>query len=375
MYFFFSLFIIDNLIFFFSNYLPKPFLKYLSQKAQINYIIKNNYNLDIIFDEYIYYFRPDTYSNVLVDGIPKKQYNDKYGYSNPKNYLSSEEIELILIGDSYTHSRDFSDSMRSFFKGKVYSLGVGGQGIYHWKHQYLRFKKIYLTSSHPKIIILNYFENDISDTLRAHKYFTAGLTHSAYYPMNEFNDNFKKLNRTISFFDETKSIIKYLVALSKIKENIQSSNLGTIEINKECKIQIDRMDPKKKLFSEYEKPIIKNEIIKMLNLVDFKKTQVFFSYIPAADTIYHEKFTEDELLKNSYSIYKESSRNLRQLFNTIEFPVEYIDLTPQLINIADRDPLHPCNGKDTHFSSYGYQQYAKLLTEEVKKKLKHQPEY
>ena len=235
--------------------------------------------MDIIYDEYIYYYRPDTYSNVLVDGIPKKQYNDEYGYSNPKNYLSSEN-RINFNWRLYTHSRNFLTRLDLFLRKGVF-IRSRRAGIYHWKHQYLRFKKIYLTSSHTKIIILNYFENDIGDTLRAHKYFTAGLTHSAYYPMNEFNDNFKKLNRTISFFDETKSIIKYFVALSKIRKKIQSSNnaqssLGTIEINKECKIQIDRMDPKKKLFSENETPIISNEIKKMLNLVDFKKTQVFF---------------------------------------------------------------------------------------------------
>ena len=110
--------------------------------------------------------------------------------------------------------------MRSFFNGKVYSIGMGGQGIYHWKHQYERFKKIYLKSSNPKIIILNYYENDIEDTLRALKYSEAGYTHSAYYPMNEFNDNFEKINREYSFYDEIYSITKYILASYRIRYNL-----------------------------------------------------------------------------------------------------------------------------------------------------------
>ena len=58
-----------------------------------------------------------------------------------------------------------------------------------------RFKKIYHGFTEPKIIILNYYENDIIDTLRAIKYERAGYTHSAYYPHNDFDYLFKKINR------------------------------------------------------------------------------------------------------------------------------------------------------------------------------------
>ena len=113
-FFFFFLLIIDNLIYYFSPYLTKNFQKYLSQKSQIRYIIKNNDEIGFKFDEYIYYSKPRSYSVVLSDGVPQKEYNDKFGYSNPQNYLSLEEIEILLIGDSFTNSPDFSRSAQSF---------------------------------------------------------------------------------------------------------------------------------------------------------------------------------------------------------------------------------------------------------------------
>tara|TARA_B100000242_G_scaffold292135_1_gene266892 strand:+ start:3428 stop:4663 length:1236 start_codon:yes stop_codon:yes gene_type:complete len=393
--FFFFLLIIDNLIYYFSPYFTKNFQKYLSQKSQIRYIIKNNDEIGFIFDEYIYYSKPRSHSVFLSDGVPQKEYNDKFGYSNPENYLSSEEIEVLLIGDSFTQYPDFSRSMRSFFSGKVYSIGMGGQGIYHWKHQYKRFKKIYLKSSNPKIIILNYYENDIKDTLRALKYFKAGYTHSAYYPMNDYNDNFEKINREFSFYDEIYSITRYFVVSYRIREKLSnffkidkilgqntkavlkkmnvlpktsSTNvIGTLQYSQECKIKIDRGDPNKKLFSENTLPEVADEIKKMLDLIDFNEIKVFFSYIPAADTIYYEKLKQDELLKNAFSIQKKSSENFKKFFDNGKYPVKYIDLTSQLVNLSKDSPLHPCNGKDVHFSKFGFNQYSKLLSKEVKK--------
>ena len=105
----------------------------------------------------------------------------------------------------------------------------------------------------------------------------------------------------------------------------------------------------------------------MLDLIDFNETKVFFSYLSAADTIYHEKFKKDELLKNTFLIQNKSSENFRKFFNNSKYPVKYIDLTSQLVKISKDLPLHPCNGTDTHFSKFGFNQYAKLLSEEVKK--------
>jgi hypothetical protein len=103
----------------------------------------------------------------------------------------------------------------------------------------------------------------------------------------------------------------------------------------------------------------------MLDLINFEETQVFFSYISAADTIYYEKLQKDNALKDTYSIQKKSSENFNNFFNNSKYPVKYIDVTTKLIDIAKKIPLHPCNGKDNHFSNLGFEKYSKLLSSEI----------
>lgn len=389
--FFCLILLIDNLIYYSSHYLPKSFQKYLSYKSQIKYISKNDEDTPFVYEEYIYHIKPEYNLITLSDGVPINEYIDRFGYSNPHNYLDSDQIEVLLIGDSFAQNPVFSKSMRSFFKKKVYSIGIGGQGIFHWKYQYKRFKKIYLGSSNPEIIILNYFENDIEDTLRAIKYVNAGFTDSIYYPMNGYYDNFEKINRKYSFYNEIYSIFRYFIVSYKVRENltelintkkifnqntksylikkkllskVSESPIKYIKYNQGCTIQITGK-LKNKYFSRNSSTEIINEIQKMLELINFEETQVFFSYIPAADTIYYEKLKKDKALKNTYSIQKKSSENFNNFFNNNKYPVKYIDVTPKLIDLAKKFPLHPCNGKDTHFSSLGYMEYSKLLSLEI----------
>ena len=382
--------LIDNLIYYSSHYLPKNFQKYLSYKSQIKYILKNNEDTPFVYEKYIYHIKPEYNLTSLSDGVPISEYIDRFGYSNPRNYLDSDKIEVLLIGDSFTQNPAFSKSMRSFFKEKVYSIGIGGQGIFHWKHQYKRFKRIYLGSSNPKIIVLNYFENDIEDTLRALKYVNAGYTNSVYYPMNGYYDNFEKINRKYSFYNEIYSIFRYFIVSYKVRENLvefiktkkifnqnnisylkkkislntPESPIKYIKYNQDCIIKINGKR-KNKFFSKNSSIKITNEIQKMLDLINFEETQVFFSYISAADTIYYEKLQKDNALKDTYSIQKKSSENFNNFFNNSKYPVKYIDVTTKLIDIAKKIPLHPCNGKDHHFSNLGFEKYSKLLSSEI----------
>lgn len=401
--FFALLLLVDNIIFYSAAYLPKKIIKSLSVKSQVKYRFKNKDKLSQVYEDYIYYNKPKSYKvDVFSDGKERKSYYDKFGYENPHNYLNSDKIEVLLVGDSFTEHPNFSENMRSFFKGKVYSIGVGGQGIFHWKHQYIRLKKVYTNFSNPKIIILNYNEDDdISDTLRAIKYERAGYTHSIYYPQNNY-DNFEKINREYSFYHEIYSILRYLASSYKISflykirekfsefveekelfsENIKSHlkkvkvlptiiqpEIGFLKYNKECKIKINRTDPKNKFFSKDSSVEIINEIQKMFELINFDETKVFFSYTPATTTIYYGKLKNDKLLKNTLEIQKKSSENFKKFFNKNKFPVIYIDITPKLISSAEDFPLHPCDGSRFHLTKHGYKVFAKLLSNRIKEVL------
>ena len=378
------LLLIDNLIFFFPEYLPKGTINFISHESQMKYYLKHPKKSIFEFDDYIYYFKPSSTHELWVDDKSIDVYSDQFGYTNPNNYLDKERIEVLLIGDSMTESAVFSKNMRDNFNGKVYSIGMGGQGLFHWKYQYQRFKNVYPNFQNPKIIVLNYFEgNDIPDSYRALKYLKAGYKSSLYYPMNPINDRFEILNRNISFFHEIYSIMKNILHVVspefkiKLKQLLWDNSLlktdagnvtadyPLLHYSDSCNIRIEPTeDPKLNTFSEDINTEIVDLINEMLNLVNKEETKVFFSYVPNISTIYNEKLTDHPNLSDSARLQVKSSLNFKNYFS--DKNILYIDLTPQLIEIAKSKPLHPCNGSDTHFSKYGYGIYSKLLSDNIK---------
>ena len=389
------LLLIDNLIFYSAENLPKEFIKYLSYKSQVKYRLNNIEESSHIYEDYIYYLKPNSSTISMSDGKPFTEHSDEFGYSNPPNYLNTEQIEVLLIGDSSTQAPNLTNGIRNHFDGKVYSLGIGGQGIFHWKHQYRRFKKIYSDFSNPKIILLLYDENDIGDTLRALKYQRAGYKNSIYYPANPIHDKLYKINREYSFYHEIYSLIRYFVSSTQIREKLKtfledknllkknlkdklikakilpkqhSSGFMFLNYNENCKIRMVNAEPNKNFFSETTTAEIVKQIEELLKLINFDETKVFFSYNPPVNSTYNKKFTENDLMKEFAEMQIKSSSNFEQYFNKNQ--VNYIDVVPKIRTIAKNESLHPCNGKDSHLSKYGYRVYATLVSDEVKKILK-----
>lgn len=393
----FFLLIFDNFLYFSSPLLPKEIVKILSNKSQTRYKIKNKNNSDLptIFDEHIYYLKPNTKQFTISDGLPSFEYSDEHGYVNPKNYLNSGKVDLLLVGDSATQSQDFSNAMRKNFDGKVYSIGIGGQGIYHWKYQYKRISKIVPDFEEPKNILLLYDENDIDDTQRALKYFRKGYPNSAYYPQNPYNDHFKKYNMNFSFYSEVYSIFRYFVMSTQIRVKLKNFIEDRVNLNVKSKMEKLKIIPKEdqkdaqtyrlinydntcviraevlhgdRVFNQNKTLDTVNEINKILKLVNFEKTNVFFSYNPSANTIYNLKLDKNEYVMQMSNEQKLSSKNFSTFFK--EKNVHYIDLTDDIRKIAATQPLHPCNAKDSHLSVDGYKLYSKLLTNKIKSILK-----
>ena len=334
------LLIFDNFLYYTSPLLPKEIVKILSYKAQVRYKIKNENKSSLtIFDEHIYYLKPNSKLPTLSDGLPAFEHSDEYGYVNPRNYLNSGEIDLLLVGDSTTQSQDFSNEMRKNFNGKVYSIGIGGQGIYHWKHQYKRISTTVQDFKEPKNILLLYDENDIGDTQRALKYFRKGYTNSVYYPQNPYNDFFEKIDRKFSFYHEIYSIFRYFVVSTQIRIKIKKFIENRVDLNVKSQMEKLKIIPKKsqhgdsfklinydntciiradvlkgdRVFDQNKTRDIANEINKILQLINFEKTNVFFSYNPSVNTIYNLKFDKNEYIIRMSNEQKLSSKNF-QLF-------------------------------------------------------------
>jgi hypothetical protein len=89
---------------------------------------------------------------------------DEHGFNNPKGLWGAGEIELGIVGDSYTHGacvqqeEGYPAELRKR-RPKTLSLGMGGNG------PLLELAGIreYFTALHPKIVLWSYFRNDMPD--------------------------------------------------------------------------------------------------------------------------------------------------------------------------------------------------------------------
>ena len=238
-------------------------------------------------------------------------------------------------------------------------------------------------------------ENDIEDTKRALKYFRKGYTNSVYYPPNSYNDNFEKIDRKFSFYDEVYSIFRFFILSNQIRGKIKQFIENRVDLNIKSKLEKLKIIPKhnrldthtfklinydntciiranvlkgNRVFDQNKTRDIANEINKILQLINFEKTNVFFSYNPSVNTIYNLKLNKDKYILKMSNEQKLSSKNFSSFFK--EKKIHYIDLSNDIRKIAATRPLHPCNGEDSHLSVDGYKLYSKLLTDKINSILK-----
>jgi len=91
--------------------------------------------------------------------------SDRYGFNNPDTEWDSEEIEYLLVGDSFTHGRcvnrpnDIASVLRQYSKKKVLNLGQDGNGPLIE----LATLREYLKPNIKNVLWLYYEGNDLHD--------------------------------------------------------------------------------------------------------------------------------------------------------------------------------------------------------------------
>ena len=380
---------LDNFIFFFPTIVPKNFINYLSKTTQLKYKLKNTEQNSYVYDDFIFYYK----EGIPISKSDKDLISDKFGYMNKKNYLKNNDIEVLLLGDSFIP--ELTKAMKTSSNKKIYNLGIGGQGIFHWKYHYKRFKKFTNNQKYPKIIILNFYEgNDIQDTIRAKKILKSGYKNSIYYPTNPYT-KIDSYNKNFSLFGETKSVIKYIIVRFSLREKIEKSlskifnfNKNQLQYLQENKIFVKkntylnnpvfynstctiRISPGESLagadFSKNTSLIVLNDLMETFKILKSDNVKIIFNYVPSVYTIYHNKLKNDKFFKNSFSTYKNNTQKLTSFLKKND--IIFLDLTNELIEISNVKPLHPCNSRETHFSDEGYMIYAELINKYLKENI------
>ena len=157
--------------------------------------------------------------------------SDRYGFNNPDKEWSSNEIEYLLVGDSFVHGscinrpHDMGSVLRTLSNKSVLNLGYRGNGPlveYATLREYLNPK--------VKKVLWVYYENDLKNlkTEKNIKFLTNYLndinfTQNLRLKQNKIDDNLKKhLNEYKKRLEkkEKKSVLKEFITLYNLRSLI-----------------------------------------------------------------------------------------------------------------------------------------------------------
>ena len=273
---------------------------------------------------------------------------DEHGFNNPKGLYKNNNVDIVLIGDSFTEgvAVTYDKSISAFLRNldfNVINLGKSGNG------PLIEFAtlKEYAKPIRPKIVLWIYFVNDLENLTMEFK--TPIL--KRYYDEKNFSQNL--LLRQ----DEINSVLKdyalnqwrkkiELEKVSKINYLIKILTLQKIRIILKLeKANIDRSNPKELL-----KPIFYEILKKSNQMISEWGGKMYFLYLPA--------------FENFYSGLEDKNRDF-VLKSAEDLGIPVIDIQ-KLIFEVHQDPISffpfRMNG---HYTDEGY----KLIAEEIEKRL------
>ena len=271
--------------------------------------------------------------------------SDRYGFNNPDKEWENNEIEYLLLGDSFTHGacvnrpNDISSNLRLLSNKSVLSLGIQDNGPLS---EFASLKEYY--KKNTKKIIWMFFEgNDIEDL-------ALELNNNIlkkYLLNKDFNQDL--INRQNEIDSLT---FKYN---PKKKESVIINNtfLNTIKLTKtRYKIKVLKKMQKDKTFDQKQDiNLIYSKFRTILeetkNFSTNNNSTLYFVYIP-----YIHK-NEKKLNFNNY-------KKVKKLVINLDIP--FIDLNTELFEKKD-DPLslHPFKDVRSHFTPKAYKEIAEII--------------
>lgn len=268
--------------------------------------------------------------------------SDRYGFNNPDKEWENEEIEFLIVGDSFAWGNCVNEpytiggNLRSMLnKSGVLNLGQAGNGPlteYATLKEYISIKKV-------KKVLWLYYEEDLIDLKKE----LNNPTLKKYFENKNFSQNLKFRQNEI---DQK----LYIKLEEKILEKKELSEEKFKNLKKFIKLYSIREKVKKNLFSsklplqEFEKIIkLSNELSKRNN------SKFYFVYIPAYS----------RYLKNNNNDSYKNYQNVIKIVKNLGIPI--IDINNELLKKVN-DPFDLFAFRlNKHFNKLGY----KLVSETI----------
>ncbi|WP_415275943.1 hypothetical protein ABXT68_00790 [Candidatus Pelagibacter sp. Uisw_116] len=234
--------------------------------------------------------------------------SDRYGFNNPDKEWDQNEIEYVLVGDSYTHGacvnrpNDIASVLRTLSNKSALNLG------YYYNSPLIEYATLreYLTSNVKKVVWI-YFGNDIVDL-------NDELNNKIlknYLNSNDFTQNLKSKQNEIDDLVIAKVITKIEKgeALNTIRGRENKFIFSLIKFVKIYNLRhllFSSSRSEKKLLQEFKKILKLNKDLTAKN-----NSQLFFVYLPG-----YPHHTNN----NNYNSYL----SVKKIVNELDIP--FIDL-------------------------------------------------
>ncbi len=270
--------------------------------------------------------------------------SDRYGFNNPDSEWDEDEIEFMLIGDSFTHGacvnrpNDIGSNLRKLSNKSVLNLGYSGNGPlveYATLREYI--------SPKVKNVLWIFYDNDLeelinelkSDNLK--KYFFD--TDYSQNLMNQQNNIDELLNNFIH---------------KKNKEEIKKDYNEILRFLKLYKVRVNIKSIFKDV-NKYENDISKDKLEEILNMAKVltKKNESNFYFIYLTGY----KNNKEDYKKNYFKDVKDIVRKL---------DINLIDIEQSLLSL-ENDPkkMFPFN-LPGHFNIFGYKKVSEKIYEAMR---------
>ena len=276
--------------------------------------------------------------------------SDRYGFNNPDSVWNKNEVDYLLVGDSFTHGlcvnrpNDVASVLRTLSNKTVINLGWRGNGPLS---EYAILRE-YLKPNVKKVIWLYYEGNDLSDL--KHEMQNKILT--SYIENYKFSQDLKLKTEILR---EKKLIIhKYFEKINNDKF-FNFVKLHKLRAFIKRQLYIYKFNSFQKQNSNLSIDNFKKILKSARDLVNENNSKFYFVYLPE-----YKRFLKD---------YDSTNYNLvKSLTNELDIP--FIDMTKELF-IKEQNPLklfphsnqdYNING-DKHYNVYGY----KLVAENIYK--------
>tara|TARA_Y100000591_G_C21812815_1_gene688931 strand:+ start:317 stop:1636 length:1320 start_codon:yes stop_codon:yes gene_type:complete len=269
--------------------------------------------------------------------------SDRYGFNNPDKEWDNDEIEYLLLGDSFTQGScvnrpfDIASNLRRLSKKPVINLGMGGSGTLL---EYAIYRE-YAPKKVKNVVLLFFDGNDVKDLKRE----LDSIILKKYLSDKNYSQNLKEKQDQINekIIAHIKNKYNFISKNSKSEKNFEN----IIKLVKLYRTRLQIFKPVMKIPNEME------EILTSLREITTKnKSNFFIVYLYG-----HEKYS-------SMNYKAQNSIDIKYLAKKLDITLLDMD---KLVFSKEKNPLNLFPFKMYgHYNAEGYQKISEAIFKSLK---------